>query len=92
MKTVTLTPDYIEFRSNKKSVKFKISHDRAIELLMKWEMPMHTWRLFDTLDNEDKQWITKECTRVLTDRNKTNELILLELVDSTPPATAEKDK
>lgn len=80
MKTITLTPNFIEFRSNKKMVKFKITNDKAIELLMKWNLPMNAFLNFDTLNKEDQKWIVEECTRVLVERNKENNMTLVELV------------
>jgi hypothetical protein len=77
--TVTLTPDFIKVRSNKKEVKFKIANDKAIELMIKWGMPMNTWRLFDTMDKEDKKWVLFESMRVLDGRNKLNQLLIDEL-------------
>lgn len=77
--TVTLTPDYIKVRSNRKEVKFKISHEKAIELVMRWRMPMNTWRFFETMSDEDKNWVSTECVRVITERNKINQLLILEL-------------
>lgn len=76
--TITLTPNFIKLRIHKKEVKFKITNGEAIELLIKWKIPMNTFCFLDDLDNDDQEWIKENCKRVLSERNSTNNLLLKE--------------
>lgn len=89
--TVTLTPDFIKLRSNKKEIKFKITHDKAIELLMKWEIPMGTFLFLESLPQEDRDWVISECERVIGSRQKTNESLLKEIEANNPKETKESE-